>query len=114
MYNKNLTQPSFVKKSYLYRGTPPRIAIRKAIPRATFITNQILWTCGEVLTSMVLMNRLGILVPVGSLNAASRSKSPSKNLVTGNITNCQNFITTVSAPIEITVLSSDDTTRSRA
>ena len=33
---RNLTQPSFVKKSYLYRGIAPRITIRKSRQRQIF------------------------------------------------------------------------------
>lgn len=38
-YPKNLTHPIFVKKSYLYLGTPPLIKIRKDKHRASLNVN---------------------------------------------------------------------------
>lgn len=36
---RNLTHPIFVRKSYLYLGTPPRIAERNTKHRASFVVN---------------------------------------------------------------------------
>lgn len=39
-YPKNLTQPSLVRKSYLYRGTPPRIKIKNIISKLNLIVKK--------------------------------------------------------------------------
>jgi hypothetical protein len=36
MYPKNFTHPILVKKSYLYRGTQPRITIKNAKHKVNF------------------------------------------------------------------------------
>ena len=40
VYPRNLTQPSFVKKSYLYLGTPPLIKIKKDRQLVIFKVNK--------------------------------------------------------------------------
>ena len=71
---RNFTHPNLVKKSYLYRGTPPRIVINRHIDKTTFRVNEI---TGVVPTSNSKF-AVGVVVVVSTLVGSPMKKVRSK------------------------------------
>ena len=85
-YPKNFTQPIFVKKSYLYRGTPPLIRIKNKRQKTSLMVkgNTLLLVYADVKVTGAALNRSSRVLSTKQLRWI---KSPKGSFATSHIKN---------------------------